>query len=337
MIKKIVCAALTTALLISSAVGVMAAGYTYSTTTTYGSDGIVVSSTVSGVAVGDTLTYLAWEETDDVDGMADDEVVYIDQIVADATEETFTYAADTADINAKVLYGGKTAAGAAMPLGSGTVIPGMISVYRGDTLIAQGCASDKGEDYVKVEYLDGQEPGTAVTAIYTLTAVEGSGLSEVNYVTDCFAANDGLWISADALDADGETVLYVDLQDDNLVYVKTYDIKKVDNKLVVLAQAIGSESNYGVYVSTDDFATIKTAADYDDENSATAKTVKYAAAGANAEGAFLIELDYDTESIPEGEYKAKAYGYGQADSVTDAAEVLGEAVGPVVVGAPAAQ
>lgn len=90
--KKIVCAALMIALLVTQAVGAFAA-VTVSTTTSWNAEttddvnDITVTSIVGGLTSGEQVTYLAYTGSEPTDTS----IVYIDQIEADDSSETFTY------------------------------------------------------------------------------------------------------------------------------------------------------------------------------------------------------------------------------------------------------
>ena len=77
MIKKIVCAALMLSILAMSSMGAFAA---VTSSTEYGETGfITVTTTVDGVAEGDTVTYIAYKEATTGEGPTDSNIAYIDQ------------------------------------------------------------------------------------------------------------------------------------------------------------------------------------------------------------------------------------------------------------------
>lgn len=279
------------------AVGV-AADYTYSTTTQYDtsdSSKIIVTSKVEGVEAGDQLTYLAHREGDAID---DTTVIYADQVVATGSSHTFEYVAKVAtDVNAQVLYGGKTAAGKAMAVDNTNTIPGLIEVKINGT--ANGQHVNAVGDFVEIY--------TAISPIESVKVGDA----------DCvwFSSANGFWVETSAF-ADAEEAIDFTVTEGAAVAASVSVAKAVyadDNKTILaLARATGC-ADYGVIISSD--GSWDAAVEYVDGAEAAA-TVKYEALGSNDEGDFIIEVNSDV-AFANG-YQVKAYG---DSSVSDAIEV----------------
>lgn len=299
MFKKIVCAAIMTALLVSQAVGAFAAGFTkVDTTTTYDATNkqVAVTTTVSGVEKDDEITYLAYTGED----VTDESIAYIDQKTvteADGSQIAFEYVADFKFNGSKVMVGGlDKSANAAYTVND-------------DGKINANAVVTIGENKYEIAPVTTAEGFTKIAA-----KVEGTTLSDGTANVTWFAAADGIWVANSALN--GKTAVTLTWSGTAPEIAATPVLSKIgkaEAKLVVLATKAANAKEYGIKVSkaafdTENIETID-AANAGVEDVAT-KIVKYAALGADVEGKYVIVV---ADLLSKGEYNVAAYS-GDVDT-----------------------
>lgn len=295
MIKKIVCAALTMAVLLTSAVGVFAAEYTTSTQYATESGKIIVTSKVDGVAVGDQLTYLAYEGAEPTD----QNIAYIDQVTVAASDltdtdvYTFTYVTDDDYIGATVKQGG-IISGSAAAVNSGEIptVPVVgCTIKVNGTIAATVTTAPAADTYMDVAY-DGVPASVKV----------GDDEVEGWYATTTgFAIPGTYWdegeLALTVTNATPATTVTLD-------GVKGYE----DYKAAVVTVA-GDADKFGV-IFTDD-VNYENVVEIDGENiDAAGKAVKFVALGKGSDGKFMITVS------GEFEVGSKFYAKAFADGLT---------------------
>lgn len=286
MIKKIVCAALMIAIIATQAVGAFAT--VTSSVTSYEGSKINVTTTVSGVENGDTITYVAYKGN-----IADKNIAYIDQIVVSGVADeryTFTYTADDDFVGANVIQAGlKSDNETPIAKATGT-IASKCTISITDGVEGSNFSVDRpasAEGYVKIGYV--APTGKVITAVKVASA-------DIIYVV----AADGLWIPAANL-MGATLALDITLADSVAASAAvTEKIGYANGEKRVIGSFTGNAADYGVIISTDDFASEAVA--YNASGAAEAGTVKFAAGGCNSENQFMICVTGEDEA-----FKAKAY------------------------------
>lgn len=253
MLKKFVSLAVGTACLFSM-VGVSAV--TVQTSTAYQASDIKVTTTVSATTDGElngtTLTYLAHDAGEVTEGS---QIVYVDQIVADAESETFEYVTQYSKIGSTVKVGGRTSAGTALSVNTG-VIPGVEltvdgvavtdAVFTVVTEDADGYTAD--DDLVKIT----SEAFTGVTGIASMTG-SGTTIPEDSY----FVGKDCVWVKYGVLNVSKESGLAITLDTTTTPDVATAALGyKMNNdtdgpSAIAVGQALGTVAEYGIVYSAD--------------------------------------------------------------------------------------
>ncbi|MBP3336948.1 MAG: hypothetical protein J6L59_00915 [Clostridia bacterium] len=302
MFKKIVCAAIMTALLVSQAVCVLAdePARSVATTTKYVDGQASVVTTVLNVEEGDEITYLAYTGGE----VIDDNIAYIDQktVGKDETSVKFEYVADFEKFNgSKVMVGGLNKSTNAA-----------FAVDETGTINANAVVTIKTNETQK-EY--SIAPVTTAEGFTKIAAkVEGTTLSDGTANVTWFAAADGIWVANSALNGKMAVTLTWEGTAPEIAATPVLSkIGKAEAKLVVLATKAANAKEYGIKVSKAAFDTenIET---IDAANAGVAdvatKIVKYAALGADVEGKYVIVV---ADLLSKGEYNVAAYS-GDVDT-----------------------
>lgn len=329
MFKKIVCAAIMTALLVSQAVCVLADEPTRSvaTTTTYADGQVEVTTTVSGVETDDEITYLAYTGTD----VTDDSIAYIDQktvTTEDAGTVTFKYVADFKFNGSKVMVGGlnKSANAAFAVDDTGEIKAELVvtieSATEGESAKSYPIAPvDKATGLTKIE-------GVAVGG-EKLLDVDGK---EVTW----FAAADGIWVDNGVLNGKTAVTLKWDGTFETVDAPVLGAVKNIKAKLLVLATKSADAKDYGILVSkaafdTEDIETYDAleenyVEDTEDEETPNSRAltaadldkviIRYAALGTDADGNYVVAVE---NLLADGEtYNVAAYSIdADGETITD--------------------
>ena len=290
MIKKIVCAAIMTALLVSQAVCVLADEPTRSVVTTTNYDAvnkqISVTTTVSGVKKDDEITYLAYTGED----VTDESIAYIDQKTvteSDAGTVKFEYVAETKFNGSKVMVGGlnKSANAAFAVDATGSInatINAVVKIVNGDVSTdyeVTPVTTDDGFTFIKN------------------AAVEGTTLSDGAADVTWFAAADGIWVANKALNGkDKITLAWSGAAPEIAVTPVLAKIGNIGDKLIVLAKKARGAAEYGIKLSekaiTEGALAVNDSVDVTEAEVSTLKDsiVKYAALGTDAEGNYAVVI-----------------------------------------------
>lgn len=178
MLKKFISLAVASACLVAT-MGVSAT--TVSTSTAYTGSDITVTTTVNGAGANTAVTYLAYDKGASLNDLSGDQIKFVDQKVGDVL--TFTYNADSADVDANVLVGGAIGG-----IGGAALTTNKTNAY-GVTAVTVDAAAidftivDKGDELVLITGAN----------LKNATAVEGLTND------DFFVSNEGLWIVKSAL------------------------------------------------------------------------------------------------------------------------------------------
>ena len=130
------------------------------TTTTYKGEYITVSTQVTGAAENEQVTYLVYQEADGVDGIADSEIIYINQKAATEGTATFDY---------KVVKGSPLPSGTKVIAGS-TSGAALATPYDNIDPLSPNVVIDESASALTVDYdryLGKGEEGTLSIAAFT--------------------------------------------------------------------------------------------------------------------------------------------------------------------------
>lgn len=290
--KKIVCAALMIALLVTQAVGAFAA-VTVSTKTSWNDataedvNDITVTSTVGGLKSGEQVTYLAYTGDEPTDAS----IVYIDQIQADDTSETFTYTTTNPASKVTVYAASMGETDWEKVGGTGADYEPLvktisIKVNNNEITIAEPADTTS---FTKISDF-------TIDATKAITSVTKDG-AEVTWFV-----NDGVLciLNSDLVDNAEFTVTYATTEAAAIVLDKAgYTADKT--KILALAKVAPGATEFGIKINDD----------------------VYESLGAGAEGAFVVEVGYDNtnteevETIEAGTYEVKAYnGTNETSAIT---------------------
>lgn len=298
---------------------------TYDTTATDGSVKIAVTTSVTGAAEGDKITYLVHKKDAVLASLADSEIVYIDQKTAgsDGSVAPFTYKTASTNIGSTILVGGS-----ALTSPVSDAMPGYVIIKNesGDE-IAYGKIDSAsqlvGNDtLVKVTYTS-----TSIPVIDSISSVstKGVNIDDIMFLS----ASDGFFISGSAIDSSAATTITVktgsSIIDTLGANSTTYE------ELTAISsygKIIGDSSTYGVVFSTDRNAieTLNTAPTYiftGDEFTADFNScVAFPALGKGLDGTFVVQLA-NSGFTPGTTYYTRVYkcdndtySYGSVKSVT---------------------
>lgn len=186
LVKAVASIATATTLLFSTATCFAA---TANTVTTYGEDGVTVTSTVSGVAEGQMVTYLAGADDGTIESK--DDIVYITQWTSDGNDKVVSYklksVPEVSALAATVKYGSdvsETATELNKDAYTAVEIEGVTVTC--DASLVDVTVSDKvgsGDKVVATWTIDSNYELAAVTVNGTVVEVAGSTV-EVPYVAD---------------------------------------------------------------------------------------------------------------------------------------------------------
>ncbi len=296
MLKKFVSLAVGTACLFSM-VGVSAIDVT--TSTTYQASDIKVTTTVTGESLsGTTLTYLAHKgEINDGSN-----IVYVDQIIADAASETFEYVTQYSKIGSTVKVGGRTSAGVALTPnesdGSIGEIKGVPFTVDGSSVDGVVFTSELNEDgLVKIVY-DGIDDDVIVGL--------SNGGTNVAY-GDYFVGTNCIWVKHSILDTAktlNVTTNSVDssIQTMALGYIPANEFDKVEeteNSVVAVGKVSGDVDEFGIVYSLD--ANFESFINYAEITDQTEKQdIAFPALGKGTNGLFAVEVFNINNFIGDG-------------------------------------
>lgn len=314
MFRKILCSCLCVMLLLTQAIGVFAAPSSYSVKTTYltGEDSgkIKVETTVSDVAEGDQLTYLAYN-TEVAAEPTSDNIVYIDQhevkedeVTNNVTTYTFSYKTDSKNIGSTVKYGGVDVNGTGFTASSGK-IPGITVKVKLNDAEAVDCAVTVGSgDFVKINF----------TYNNVITAVKKDE-TEVD-AENWFTANDGLWIKATEFDQNAtysvtttETTTTAAINGVLREWNEGSDNKK--DILRAICTIAGNVTEYGIIISNSSnltSETIGTPEDGENFSGTEEKSYIFKALGKSSDGKYIIAIEFEgAELFTKEAYYVYAY------------------------------
>lgn len=322
MFRKILCSCLCVMLLLTQAIGVFAAPSSYSVKTTYltGEDSgkIKVETTVSGVAEGDQLTYLAYN-TEVAAEPTSDNIVYIDQhevkaaeVADNTTTYTFSYKTDSKNIGSTVKYGGVDVNGTGFNASSGK-IPGITVKVSLNEAVSSDCAVTVGSgDFVKINF----------TYSNVITAVKKD---ETEVSTDnWFTANDGLWIKATEFDQNATySVTTTEPTTGETTTAAINGVLREWNKgsnnkdiLKAICTIAGNVTEYGIIISNSSDLTsenIGTPEDGENFSGTEEKSYIFKALGKSSDGKYIIAIEFEgAELFTKEAYYVYAY-YKTAD------------------------
>ena len=311
MLKKIVSLAVGTACLFSM-VGVSA--MTVQTTTEYRASDIKVTTTVEDASLsGTTLTYLAH----DGEITSGSNIVYVDQIIADATSETFEYVTQYNKIGSTVKVGGRNSAGAALGVDE-NAIPG-VPVYL-----------DEATDPISATFTTaGAEAGLVKVQVAELTGFVVKGLATEDGVVDAesyFVGNDGIWINNTVLK--NSEWLRIDTGSDAAIGMTVAlgyspddleTTEETDPYIIAVGLAKGNVKEYGILfgASADEVAAKGEA--FDPANPADTNTFR--ALGKGTDGMYAVQLYNFADFVNGSDVYAAAYYIDSKDNV-----VIGDAI-----------
>ncbi len=291
--KKVLVCALAALFLMASCLTAFAAPTGYETTTAYetvgGVEMLKVTTTVTGAAANEMLTYLAYEGEAAATAIDDDDIVYIDQKSAVAgTPTVFTY------------YAAKTAANlTGVTVKSGTSDPAVIDPEVIDLPGRTITVKLEGQtDYIYTLPLE----ATTSTETTTLTIASGyefadatvDGVSIADYVT---APSGAIIIEDNAALVDGaEVIITVDATvtveapefaagTEKGVSFVVGDVEKLTVFGQVDTKVADDSAEYGILITTD-----ADLADFDLAAADGSTVIKYEALGKGTSGAFAVQL-----------------------------------------------
>ena len=310
------------------------------TTTTYnsGSNVINVSTSVTGVSPGDTVTYLAYKVEDGAEITADD-IVYVDQTTYSNGELSFNYRTATTNIGSTVLVGGDNVAAV-----SETNIPGCVVIKNADgEVLAYGEITSSSSDFV------GSTDTATLKKVTLNTSVNISNIIDINTsgvsvdTLLCFAGNaNELWLDASAVNTDDATIITVETGDPivnmlGLNYITDLSgvaslfegINTTGKSVSAFGQVVGSSDEFGIVFSTDK-AALEALSDsvttWDAESEINLSTpVAYPALGKNGEGNFVVQLI-------NNDFSSETTIYSRVYSKTGAVYTYSDTVAQVVIG-----
>lgn len=321
MFKKILCAAIMTALLVSQAVGAFAAtsnAPTVSTSTMYKDGEIYVTTTVSGVNANDEITYLAYEETKENEGITDENIAYIDQKTAEDTTVKFEYVAAAKYLGAAVMVGGLDKTNTQAYAVANDNVEGTISVTVGNLEAVSVAMPESKEGFTEIK---------CGAVKYPTLKIGGDD------VEGWFTSAKGIWLPnvyLFDLDAgeDGKTSLTISVDGAEITTTSSVALSKVgvrnDGALVALAKMTTGDTDYGIKVSKSKDATETITADEATISDLSSKKVIYKALAHDvATGDFAVIISAEGLDFNSDLYYISAYS-GSADS--DDTLTVGEAV-----------
>ena len=292
MFKKLVCLTLCLGLLAAMTV-CASADISYVTTTSdvAGEAGkISVTSTVTGAAEGDQLTYLAYRDAAPTDGT----IVYIDQyevLNADNGQHEFTYKTAETDIGSTVKFGGLTAAGAAMAVNDNNPIPaGVCRVTITNNTSTADVARPVSTDT------------TGFTAITYTTAQTITGVSVGGTALpadDWFTADGAIWVKnshmmveAVALTMTEETAAV------STTVTSKWGLLEASgsdgDSIMVIGSVPSGASEYGILITKDstfnDATFIAEATSESDTVEISTGISRFAALGKGSDGSFAVKI-----------------------------------------------
>lgn len=291
MFKKFVSLAVGTACLFSM-VGVSAT-MTVTTSTAYQASDIKVTTTVAGTEEemnGTTLTYLAHDAEGITDGS---NIVYVDQIIADATSEKFEYVTQYSKIGSTVKVGGRTSAGTAIAPTLESEITG-VPVKIGETAINATFTVFADEDLTATDLV--KITATELNDIAGIAALTVNGGTEVAS-GDYFAGSDCIWVKYGVLNsvaADGALEITLDTTADAKVQTASLGYKLNEStedgpSAIAIGYVAGNVDEYGIVFSSDATISANALTAYEGVTEAGVD-VAFPALGKGTDGLYAVEV-----------------------------------------------
>lgn len=301
---------------------------TYDTTATDGSVKIAVTTSVTGAAEGDKITYLVHKKGVVLASLDGKDIVYIDQKTAGSggSVAPFSYKTASTNIGSTILVGGS-----ALTSPMSDAMPGYVIIKNeSGTEIAYGKIDSAsqlvGNDtLVKVTYTS-----TSIPVIDSISSVstKGVNIDDIMFLS----ASDGFFISGSAIDSSAATTITVktgsSIIDTLGANSTTYE------ELTAISsygKIIGDSSTYGVVFSTnkDGIKALDNNTQpnsiFTDKSEFTAdfnNCVAFPALGKGLDGTFVVQLA-DSSFKPGTTYYTRVYkcendtySYGSVKSVT---------------------